>query len=380
MGERSLLLLLVLLLIPALAPVGAKPEEIKVYIYGEMACSHCAEMKKVLESAYGSDAVIFKDITEEACLDEFLELYELLDLGEEVYIPLVIVFYDGVPRLAIVGERSLDEIERGLEDSIALGGLIVLDLEERARLVEDEEVVERVVLVVTRGEVNAKPREISVGEALPIVISMAVADSVNPCTFSVFTAMLLMALAVSGRKKMVAIGLPFVLAIYVAYFAMGLGLIRVFYYVPFLKYAIGVLALLLGSTALVGGLGGSFRSPVPLRLRKLVEASIERALNPLSSAAAGFVASVTLLPCTSGPYLVAAAILAKLEEESMALPLLALYNSIFVAPLVAVLLGLALLSLRPRTVKIWRSKRLHIMEAVSGALLVLVSLYLLLFT
>ena len=55
-----------------------------------------------------------------------------------------------------------------------------------------------------------------------------------------------------------------------------------------------------------------------------------------------------------------------------------LYNAIFVAPLVAILAATALAVLRLRRLKEWRSRRLPLLEAVSGALLIGVSLYALL--
>ncbi|HDI31924.1 MAG TPA: hypothetical protein ENF80_03805 [Thermofilum sp.] len=212
---------------------------------------------------------------------------------------------------------------------------------------------------------------------IPVVIAMALADSINPCTFSVFTALILISTAISGRKRALAIGIPFISAIYIAYFLMGLGLIRVFEYIPYLKYIIIALALFFGISSIMGGLSGRFKSPVPRKFKKLIDKLLERTVNPFSAMGAGLIISVTLLPCTSGPYLVATAVLAHLKNIYLTCLLLAIYNFIFVLPLFIILGGIITLSMRTKTLKIWRSRHLSVMELISGILLILISVYLL---
>ena len=234
----------------------------------------------------------------------------------------------------------------------------------------------------TANELTPPPPKLTLKEVLPALIGAALADSVNPCTFSVFTALLLIVATIKGLRRAGLSGIAFISAIYVAYFVLGLGLVKVFSYMSFLKYLIVILGLTLGTSALIGGISGYrkgvFKSPLPGAFKKVTENLIEKAINPLTAAAAGLIISFTLLPCSSGPYLITAMLLSRMEPQMLVPLLLALYNIIFVAPLIIILAATLFLSLRLRKIKEWRSKGLPLMEAISGLLLIGISIYALL--
>jgi len=380
-------------------------------IYGEESCPHCRKTKELLISCFGEQCVEFREVlANETYLLQFLELSNLLKLSKELEVPLTIVYVNGVPKAAVLGGLPKEEFWRKVvERASSSPGFIAIG---EAGMKELNETYVKIVGSIvgptkqpqvpgtmgnatgggegagqssatgTTGSTVEKMKRLTVSEALPLVVFAALADSVNPCTFSVFTALLLIVAAVRGLRRSVVSGVAFVSAIYIAYFALGLGLIKALGYVPGVKYVVAALGLILGSTALIGGLEarskGAFKSPLPASFRKLTESAIERAINPLTAALAGFVVSVTLLPCSSGPYIVTAAYLSRLDPQSMVIPLLMLYNAIFVAPLIAILAATALAVLRLRKLKEWRSKQLPLLEAVSGALLIAISLYALL--
>ncbi len=332
--------------------------------------------------------------------EQFLKLYQIIGC-EELYTPLIVVYIGGKPKalvIGFVGERAYWTAV--VEEAARAKGLLVVKWTGEA-IVLGEDAVKTVANIVGKlaivppssqeGGTRERPanatsevrtEELTLSKALPVVVGAALADSVNPCTFSVFTALLLIVMAMRGVRRAWLCGAAFIGAVYVAYFALGLGLIEAFGYVPWIKYVVAALGLGLGSMAILGGLEsrarGKFKSPVPARLRKITETAIERAVNPLTAALAGLVVSVTLLPCSSGPYLIAAAVLAKLKPQAFRLPLLALYNAIFVLPLVAILVATLLAAIKLRKIKEWRSKKLPVLEVMSGALLILISVYALL--
>jgi len=78
---------------------------------------------------------------------------------------------------------------------------------------------------------------------LPIVLSCALVDSVNPCTFAVFTGLLVTTLHTIGRRRMVFSGLSFTLAIFIVYLLIGLNLARTLAIYPVAKYVVSVLAM-----------------------------------------------------------------------------------------------------------------------------------------
>jgi len=90
--------------------------------------------------------------------------------------------------------------------------------------------------------------------------------------------------------------------------------------------------------------------------------------------------SVTLLPCTAGPYLVAMVVLTSLKNQMLKLPLLLLYNAIFIFPLILIVAGIYTLAIKVKSVKIWRSKRIILLEATEALLLLFLGLYVLFFS
>ncbi len=357
---------------------------VKFYIYGSPACPHCSMAKKLLSKLYGSDAVEFRDIAVEEYAQEHEWIYEELKAGENNYIPLILVMINGKLKAAVVGAvpSVLAENEAAawrifIKAARKIKGVLVCREDGLVIKIEDEDAIRRVEDVVL-GRAEPPEEEVELSTLLPMILTLAAADSINPCTFSVFTALLLLTMALSGRKKVLAIGLAFTLGVYATYFALGLGLIKVFAYVPLIKYVIVALGLFFGSMSILSGWGGEFRSPVPRKFKSLAETAIEKAskaVNPLTATGTGVLVSLTLLPCSSGPYLVATAALAALKSRMLALAMLALYNAIFVAPLIAIMIGVATLAIKARELKVWRTKKLATMETISGILLILISLY-----
>ena len=369
-------LLIVFILVAILGQVIAQP--VRFYVYGKRTCPACRELKKVLYSMVGEGSVVFYDLLDNRTyIDELLKIYNMSGLGEP-YVPLTVLIVDGRVRAIVSGFRGEAYWEQVVELAEQIDG-ILLDSGTEMRMVVNRTLEEEVKRIVFHGEVVSRSHA-TVGALaiLPPLLSAAAADSVNPCTFSVFTALLLITVSLSGRRRALGVGLAFIAAVFTAYYLLGLGLIRAMEYIPYLKYFVTALAFGVGALSIVSGYGGEFKSPLPRRFRGVVERMIERSVNPLSAALAGFVVSLTLLPCTSGPYLVATALLSRLRDAWLRYLLLGVYNTIFVLPLVVILLAVTFLSLRLRRLKVWRSKKLSVMEVISGILLILIGIYVLL--
>jgi len=212
---------------------------------------------------------------------------------------------------------------------------------------------------------------------LPITL-LAFTDSVNPCTFAVFTALLLMALHSSGRNKIVVTGFSFILAVFIGYYALGLGLLQILVYIPFIDKVVAVVGLIIGAFSITRSLKSRFKSPIPKILRRFMEVWISKSyMSLIASFAVGLTTSFTLLPCTSGPYLVGLGLLSTLGDSIQAYLLLTLYDTIFLSPLIVILTALLTSNNLIRKIKAFRSSKLGVMELTSGVILVLLCIYLL---
>ncbi|MCD6089024.1 hypothetical protein J7K07_04835 [Candidatus Bathyarchaeota archaeon] len=210
------------------------------------------------------------------------------------------------------------------------------------------------------------------------IVLLALADSINPCTFTVFTALLLISLHSLGRMRAALTGISFVLAVFICYYSLGLGLIQALTGIPYADKVIAIAGLIIGAISIARGLKPEFKSPIPKTLRKPLEKFLEKAyFSPVASFILGALASFALLPCSGGPYIVGLGILSTLKEKFQAYLLLALYNTIFVAPLLIILLAVLASRRYVRKVKILRGRCLGTMEFISGLILIIICLLML---
>ncbi|ASJ02625.1 electron transporter [Thermococcus profundus] len=206
---------------------------------------------------------------------------------------------------------------------------------------------------------------------IPQFLTLALTDSVNPCTFAVYT-LFLIALSVKGvdKKRLYLVGFSFVVAVYISYYTLGLGLTFIAGKIP-VKWA-GYFAIAFGLYTIVTGIAERSRTGDKKTLRKKMFSSDTTVLGAMIL---GISVSTTLLPCSAGPYIVYAAVIAR-SSMGLAALLLALYNIIFVLPLMVILFAMG--GLR-ESKEFSRAMVRHSAELsiFAGALLILVGLWIL---
>ncbi|MBI4022204.1 MAG: hypothetical protein HY372_02510 [Candidatus Andersenbacteria bacterium] len=178
---------------------------------------------------------------------------------------------------------------------------------------------------------------------LPLVVVAALLDSINPCAFSILflTIAFLFSLG-TVRARLLSIGSSYIAGIGAVYLLIGLGILQTLHLfnTPHFMAKVGAsLLLVLGALHVIRGFWPSF----PLRFR-LPHAShqtmvklIERAEVPAAFFLGGLV-GLCEFPCTGGPYLMVLGLLHDSATYLKGLGYLGLYNLIFIAPLVIVLL------------------------------------------
>src|SRR3989338_5203899 len=204
---------------------------------------------------------------------------------------------------------------------------------------------------------------------LGIIIAAALADSINPCVFGVLIFLLAYMTAVFKNKaKMLVAGLIYVTAVYSTYFLLGIGIFTLAYTAGFSKHFYWFAAI----AAIAAGLfeikdyfwyGKGFSlQMIPgaaERIKKYSKAMQRMETRhpllglPIAGLLGIFVVFVEL-PCTGAPYL---AILGMLSAGDLAagIPLLLLYNLIFILPLF-VIIGLVYAGNTSKALEKWRKK------------------------
>jgi len=206
---------------------------------------------------------------------------------------------------------------------------------------------------------------------IPQFFTLAMTDSINPCTFVIYT-MLLIALSVRevSKRRLYLVGAAFIAAVYISYYLLGVGLLYFAGHLPL--WVAGVAAIVFGAYTIATGLMEKSRIADKKGVKKRIFSSDATAVGAFTL---GIIVSTTLLPCSAGSYLVYAIIISK-AGEALALLLLALYNLVFVLPLVIILLAMGSVteSKRFSQAMVRRSRELSV---VAGILLIAIGVWVL---
>lgn len=223
---------------------------------------------------------------------------------------------------------------------------------------------------------------------LGIIIAAALADSINPCVFGVLIFLLAYMIAVFKNKtKMLIAGLVYITMVYVTYFLIGIGIFTLAYTAglakPFYWFA--------ASVAIIAGLfevkdyfwyGKGFSLQMlpgaAERIKKYSKAmeTMETKHPALSLAVAAFLGVFVVfveLPCTGAPYLAILGMLSK-GVYAQGIPLLLLYNLIFILPLI-VIVGLVYFGYTSKTLEKWRKEHRGLMRLIIGLFLLALGFY-----
>ena len=218
---------------------------------------------------------------------------------------------------------------------------------------------------------------------LLLAVSLAATDSINPCTLYLYTILLLassvsgaMAGARTGFKHVVLVGLAFTLSVMLGYTLLGMGVVVV---LPGLSKALLLtVGVGFGAWTIYSGMKGEEKTICREGVEIVCQERMARLLTKASksvilSGMLGLLATFTLLPCSAGPYIVFLGMISNMSLIE-SLPLLLLYNAIFVFPLLAILLLIAF-GMSGRRAQDFILKNHNKLSILSGLLLIAVVVY-----
>ncbi len=88
----------------------------------------------------------------------------------------------------------------------------------------------------------------------------------------------------------------------------------------------------------------------------------------------GFIVSLFLLPCTSGPYIVILGLLAKAATKAYAFSLLLLYNLIFVLPMILITFAVYFGVTTTEKAEKMRQSKLKVLHLIAGIIILLLGI------
>ncbi|MFB6208815.1 MAG: cytochrome c biogenesis CcdA family protein [Candidatus Nanohaloarchaea archaeon] len=229
---------------------------------------------------------------------------------------------------------------------------------------------------------------------LTAVIITAAVDSVNPCAIGV--ALLLVATLVKQDRRgdILKVGLIYVTFVYLTYFTAGLGILFGLTSIP--TQVANYITVFVSLIVIAGGLleikdffwyGEGSSLMIPEKYSEKIAEKMENITTPAAVLLGIFVAAVEL-PCTGGPYL---AILTVVHQALVqpatastavmvnifgfnlpltALLMMALYNLIFVMPLIIIVLMSYFGSKKVQEMKKWKHMNRARMRLAAGLLMI----------
>ncbi|MBC7260478.1 MAG: hypothetical protein H5T63_00580 [Chloroflexi bacterium] len=315
------------------------PSVYLVYFY-QPGCDLCAKADRDVDyvaSRYPQVKVRRLNIREEAAFNQYLCLRAGVPEERHLIAPAVFVGDDYLVGLSQISARALEEL---IKPYLASGAPELWADWEAGKQVAEDAIVQRFR---------------SLG--LLTVVGAGLLDGVNPCAFATMI-FLISYLSVRKRqgRELLATGAAFSAGVFLAYLAMGLGLLQFLTSLPILdvigKWIYGITMLLC-----LGLAWGSFSDYRKAREGRLEDMSLKlpdylrgwsrrliregsRARNfVLASLFLGVVVSIVELACTGQVYLPTIIFVLGLKEwRARAGLALLVYNVMFILPLVAVFL------------------------------------------
>jgi len=206
------------------------------------------------------------------------------------------------------------------------------------------------------------------------VLSLALVDAINPCALAVLGLMLITILSYNPQKKrnVLLAGLAFIISVFIMYLLYGLVIIRSFEIIQSLTSIRVWLYKLLGAGAIILGiikLKDFFKAQSVCNVVPKVNKIIARITSPAGAFIVGAFVTIFLLPCTIGPYVICGGILCPLGLLK-AMPLLLLYNLIFVLPMIVMVLVIYLGLSQVKDISTWQAKNIKYLDLISGIVII----------
>ncbi|MAT42731.1 MAG: hypothetical protein CL609_10340 [Anaerolineaceae bacterium] len=215
---------------------------------------------------------------------------------------------------------------------------------------------------------------------LPAVLFTGLVDGINPCAMAILLFFVTFLFTIRKRRAAIArMGMIYIACVYIVYFLVGLGLLRATTLVQghWLGQLGAALLLLFGLTNLFGALFPKF--PIRLEIPEIGKDGLKkwmyRATIP-ATIVLGTLMGLESFPCSGGPYVAILGLLSSQAGFWEGFGYLALYNLMFILPLI-IILALALNPIMGAKIQAWERASSHKVRGITGGIMALIGLALL---
>lgn len=209
---------------------------------------------------------------------------------------------------------------------------------------------------------------------IPLIMVSGFLDGINPCAFGVLLFFIAFLFTIKKTKaKIFKMGVVYIIAIYLAYLLIGLGLMQALLLTGEMHLMAKISAWLIIFLGIINLTNYFFpKFPIKLRIPTFTKASLQKWMHKSTLPAAfilGFLVGLCTFPCSGGVYVAVITLLATKTTYAKGLVYLLIYNLVFVAPLIIILLG-ASNKLIVDKMSNWERSKSKGMRLLSGLLMV----------
>lgn len=214
----------------------------------------------------------------------------------------------------------------------------------------------------------------SIATMLPIIVSTGFLDGINPCAFAVLLFFIAFLYTIHKTKAGIwKMGVTYIFAIFLAYFLIGIGLLKAFIFsgAPHIMAKISAyLVIFLGIVQIYNFTfpGKKINLGIPHFSKEYIKNWIYKATIP-AAFVVGFLVGLCTFPCSGGMYVAVVGLLATKYTYIQGLVYLVIYNIFFVMPLIIMLL---LASNKKTTEKLseWERSESRLIKLISGLVMI----------
>ncbi|MFQ5763716.1 MAG: cytochrome c biogenesis CcdA family protein [Rhodospirillales bacterium] len=184
----------------------------------------------------------------------------------------------------------------------------------------------------------------NLGQLLPTVIVTGLLDSVNPCAFAVILLLIAFLFTLRrSRARILQLGSVYIGMIFLVYFAIGLGILRSVRLSDDPHFVAQAGSWLLIGLGVINLIEYYFpRFPIKLHMPAFAGARTNQLIRQATlpaTVAAGILVGLCTFPCSGGIYVAVITLLNVKTTMAWGVGYLALYNVMFVLPLIAIVLA-----------------------------------------
>ena len=205
---------------------------------------------------------------------------------------------------------------------------------------------------------------------MPVLVASALIDSINPCAIGVMGFLVVFLTYLKASKSKIAkIGMTYIFFVFLTYFLFGLVLreIATFTVISKIVYAVATIFVFIAGLINIKDFffyGKGVSLAISKKHKHIIKKLIKKATIP-ASILLGISVSAFELPCTGGVYIAIISLLAKEASRLSGVFYLAIYNIIFVSPLILILL-VALASTSHPNFEEWLDKNRRLLRLAMG--------------